>query len=411
MRSMQNARNYFAEWVKDNMQQYIGALIGEQIDRGYSLKKLIKHPLKYPELGRLAQTCEAIIDRNIEYLNFLLRELESTDEEGLRQIFRGLRSSIREIEAVERYGINVLYAPTQEIGYLNKLIYKIHQEINLPLTPPSAACIATGYYSYYGLTNIILVPVGETDFLLHTPDFFHEIGHAVISKLNEAKLRELQEAFDKIIELIANHYHELYLRKKRETCPPEIPMLIMHIHSQWKNWIEEFFCDLFALYTLGPAYAWSHLHLTVKSSENVYRFSKYASSTHPSDDARMKILHMGLQLLGFKEESKAIMAQWSKLPTVLMAKPVPEYLYAYPEELMKDIASLILKGMQDSNFTILTLQKLKTAKEEDIVKILNEVWNLFWQNPGSFRKWEEENIQKLKASLGLVEVEERLLSR
>lgn len=383
------------------MKQYVKALILEQINRGQSLKKLIPHPLEYPELERLAETCSVIIDNNIHVLNFLLQEIELRRDDDVRDIFRDLRGCIREIESVENYGINILYSQTEEIGYLNKLVHKIHREINLPLVPPSVACISTGYYYYYNLTNVIFVPIGESDFLLHIPDFFHEIGHAVLCKRDDAKLKGVLKAYEEAMELIAIHYHTLFMNKKRETCPAEIPLLIRHIHHQWKSWIEEFFCDLFGLFTLGPAYAWSHLHLTLKKTDNIYKFSKFFPETHPSDESRMRMLKFGMELIGFKEEAALIISKWGTMPIALAAKPIPEYQYAYPDALMKEIASLFLKGMRESGFSIADKKKISESAVNDVVRLLNEAWDLFWKDPVNFRKWEEAKIQSLKASFGI----------
>lgn len=385
------------------MKQYLKAMIIEQINRGQSLKKLIKLPLDYVELERLAETCTNIIDSNIFSLNHLMKEIDNRDEDNIRDIFRGFRESVREIESVEHYGITALYYQTAEVGYLNKLIQKIKQEINLPVIPPSVACISTGYYYYYSLTNVIFVPIGESEFLLHLPDLFHELGHAVLFKRDEVKLRKLQEAFTEAIETIVNHYHQLFIRKNRETAPQEISMLIRHIHSQWKYWVEEFFCDLFALYTLGPAYAWSHLHLTAKKSDNIYRFSKFFHDTHPSDEARMRMLNIGLDLLGFKAESAEISAKWKIMPTSAVAKPVPEYQYAYPDNIMKALAELFLQGLGECSFSILSPERLKTMDNDSITKQLNNAWDLFWKDPKAFRKWEEKSVESLKKQFGVCE--------
>lgn len=378
------------------------AMMTEQINRGRSLKKLIPHPLKYPELTRLAETCSRIIDSNIQDLRLLREELEKRDGNNIKDIFRGFRGCVRKIELVEYYGIPALYYQTDEIGYLNKLIYKIHQEINLPLNPPSVACISTSYYYYQFFTNVIFVPLGESDFLLHLPDFFHEIGHEVLSYIDELKLKSVRETYGQAINKIVKHYQELFTRKKRETCPEDIPRLIMHIYSQWKDyWIVEFFSDLFALYTLGPAYAWSHLHITSKKSENIYRFSSFFPQKHPSDDARMKMLEIGLNLLGFRDTAAEIKSKWKNMPFTTVAQPVPEYQYAYPEDLMKEVASLFLKGLQESNFSIASPEKVKMIGQDSIIKLLNEAWALFWKSPTTFREWEEKSIEKLKTLFGI----------
>jgi len=381
------------------MKEYLKAVVNEQINRGLSLKKIIPHPLKYAELEPLADRCSRILDDDIRRLGYLLQELDRRDENDTRDIYRSLRVCVREIVTVEYFGVSALYYETPEIGYLNKLIRKIHREINLPLTPPAVTCISEEYYYFYPFTNVIFVPVGEANFLLHLPDLFHEIGHEVLfNKENELRLKKLKERYDEAISKITNYYQKLLTRKNRETGPSGIPRLIRLIHSQWKvGWINEFFCDLFALYTLGPAYAWAHFHLTSKISDDIYEFSFIFPRSHPSDDARMKILTMGLNRLGFEDEATAILSKWNAMPFITATQPAPEYQYAYPNDLLKDVAFLFLEGLKESNFSIVSPEKLEKLDQNSIVKLLNDAWVLFWEKTNTFRDWEEERIQKLKS--------------
>jgi hypothetical protein len=383
------------------MKEYFKAIILEQINRGLRLKELIPHPLKYSELSSLADRCSRTINDNIQQLKFLLEELDKRDENDIRDIFRGIRRCVREIELIEYFGISALYYETPEIEYLNKLVFRIHQEINLPLTPPSVACISTKYYYFHPFTNVIFVPVGESRFLLHLPDMFHEIGHEVLlSKENEIKLKKIDESYSTAIKIITDYYQKLLTRKARETGPKTIPLIIAHIHSQWKtHWINEFFSDLFALYTLGPAYAWSHFHLTTKKSEDVYEFSQILPQSHPSDDSRMRMLVIGLEKLGFKNEVVSVLSKWNDIPLVVNTQPVIEYQYAYPNELMNEIAELFLMGLRESEFSIVSPEKLERQNADSIINLLNETWEVFWNDPNTFRNWEERSIQKLKSIL------------
>lgn len=384
------------------MRGYLEGAISEQIHRCFSLKKLIPHPLKYTELHSLADRCERMIDENINYLNILLNELSGRREDDLEDLFRGLRSCTRDIELIECYGISALYYGTPEIGYLNKLVVQIHHEINLPLTPPAVSCISTTYYYFHPLTNVIFIPVGEHDFLLHLPDLFHEIGHEVLCSIDkQPRLKILGEKYLQAVHKITEYYSQLQMRKLRETGPRLIPMIVLHIHSQWKHyWLEEFLCDLFALYTLGPAYAWSHLHVTNKKSKNVYDFSSILPRKHPSDDARMKMLISGLNLLGFQREGQEILSKWNSLPLTKSALPEAEYQYAYPKELINEIASILFEGIKASGFNVANSSRLANLEQNSIVKLLNDAWAEFWRQPKKFRGWEEARIQQLKVKLG-----------
>ena len=386
------------------MKDYLKAIVIEQINRALSLKNLI-HPVQYQELWGLAERCTNIIDSITHKLRLLLEELKNRDEDDIRDILRAIRRCVREIEMVESHGISVLYYVNDEIRYMNKLIYRIHREINLPLSQPSVACICaprTKYYSFHPFTNVIFIPVAESKFLLHLPDAFHEMGHYVLfNRENTLRLREINKSYNTAIRRITDYYQDLLTKKIRETGPPETPVLIKHIHTQWKEyWINEFFCDLFALNTLGPAYAWSHLHLTIKKSEDVYKFSKMPlPQTHPSDDSRMRMLLIGLNKLGFDDEATSILSRWNSMPLVLNTEPIVEYQYAYPEDLMKEVAELFLTGLKDGNFLIISSKKLAKQNPDSIIKILNEAWALFWNNPEEFRNWEEKCIEKLKSMI------------
>jgi hypothetical protein len=380
------------------MKTYLKAIITEQINRGQCLKKMVGHPLKYSNLLGLAQRCKSIIDTNIQKLELLSEELGKRNEDDVRDILRKVRRSIREIEMVEYYGISALRYATDETGYMNKLIFRIHNEINFPLDPPSIACLSTRYYYFHSFTNVIFVPVGESSFILHLPDVFHELGHEVLFNKDELRLKRIRESYDFAVTRITNYYKELLSRKARETGPRETPLIIANIHSQWKEyWLDEFFCDLFALYTLGPAYAWSHLHLTTKTSEDIYQFSKFLPQTHPSDDSRMKMLLIGLKKLGFNKEASLVLSKWNSLPPVLNREPVVEYQYAYPEDIIKELVDIFLTSLKESEFAIVSPTDLKEQNSNTVIGELNGAWISFWDKPDEFRDWEEKSIEKLKA--------------
>jgi hypothetical protein len=379
------------------MKKYLQGLIKEQIDRGIYLKTLIPFPLPYAELSSLASLCSKTIDDNIAQLDFLLKELDR-NENDLDYVYRGFRACQRNIELTEYYGISALcHHKSDEMEYLNKLIFKIPQEINLPLPSPSVACISNSYYYLSPFTNVIFVPIGESNFLLHLPDVFHEIGHEVLyHRENNLKLKGVEECYREAVSAITKYYQELLTMKVRETGPTKTLQTIMYIHSQWKNyWIDEIFSDLFACYTLGPAFAWAHLHLVTKKTDDAYVLTQ----KHPSDDSRMRILLIGLKKLGFNKEADEIRSQWEKMPFIANIEPVNEYQYAYPEKLMNDVADILLRGLRASNFLIVSPAMIAGLKPNSIVKLLNDAWKEFWINPLLFREWEQDCIKKLRFSI------------
>ena len=58
-------------------------------------------------------------------------------------------------------------------------------------------------------------------------------------------------------------------REGNSTSVRDVPEWIW---AQWtRTWINEAFCDLFALFAAGPAYAYSNLHLVSKADADIYR--------------------------------------------------------------------------------------------------------------------------------------------
>jgi len=387
------------------MKKYLEALINEQIIRGKFLKTIIPHPLRISELLSLAERCSRMIDEICIRLSDLQLDLKERSSDDIIDIYRLFRANLRDLEDIEKYGITALYHETKELEFLNKLIFKIHQEINLPLNPPAIACISTRYFFYHSKVNIIFSPIGESSFLLHLSDIFHEIGHHVISnKSNISKLHPLNKKFKEVIEYISDYYLNLYIQKIRETCPEDIPQMIKEIHSQWKfDWINEIFSDLFALFTLGPAYAWSHLHLTAKKTTNVYEFNPREFQTHPADYARFRALIIGLGILGYDSELALIQSKWNTLPYCSIFQPSPEYFFAFPEEILQKVTEEFLESLQDCKFKIVRPNDLKNKSQNEIVRVLNLAWEKFWNNSASYRDWEEEITSILRKNFGILD--------
>jgi hypothetical protein len=381
------------------MKEYLESLIVEQINRALTLKELIQYPIQYPELTGLAERCTSILDNQIELLKELRAVLQRREENDIRDIFRDIRICARYISSVEYFGIPALRYQTPEIGFLNKIMFKIHQEVKLPFPPPSVCCAAGQYYYSHLFTSVIFVPIAEWKFLLHMPDLYHELGHYVLENIeSELRLKAIKDNYHLAFSKVTDYYRKLMKEKKREFGPEETMIIIQRIHTLWKYWIQEFFCDLFALYTVGPAYAWSHLHLTMKRSDNIYQLNILQKQTHPADEARMRILLQGLRNLGLSKEADQIQAKWFET-RIFWGPPTTEYQYAYPDVLLNEISSLTLKGLEASGFSLITIENLIDQKNNEFRSMLNKAWEIFWKtNPEEFRKWEEEQLKKLSSA-------------
>ena len=381
------------------MKDHLDSLIVDQINRALSLKKLIPYPMAYTTLSGVAERCNTMLEDQIKILEATRRELYDREDNDIRDIFRQMKICARDISEVESYGIPPLYYQTEELGLLNDILFRIHSEIKLPFPHPAVCCTSNKYYFAHPATNTIYVPLGESEFLLHMPDLYHELGHYVlINSVKELRLKPIKEGYMKAMTKINNYYTKLIKTKKREFGPKDIPYYIERIKEQWNNyWMVEFFCDLFALFTVGPAYAWSHLHLTAKTSSEIHALSILLDQTHPSDEARMRLLAEGMKILEYSDEVNQIKEKWSSMEKFL-DKPTTMYQYAFPSNLLKEIANSIFDSFRQTGISFSTPENLSSNKEGNEMKILfNEAWDRFWRkSPEEFRKWEESKISELK---------------
>ncbi|MHA1495199.1 MAG: hypothetical protein ACTSRQ_14415 [Candidatus Thorarchaeota archaeon] len=368
----------------------------EQIERARSLKSFIPHPLETVVLQPFADRCDRMLDEKIDHLMGLLSIVETRADLDVRDLIRSVRGCVRNIKNIESYGIPVLTHQYPRTDYMNKFVFKLHREIKLPLLQPSVACMSTEYYYFHPNLNIIYVPVGESEFLLHLPDLFHEIGHEVLhASGRELKLGEIRKGIDDAALLVTSHFQEVINRKKRETGPRRTIELIRLMHARWMEyWMLEFFCDLFALYTLGPAYAWSHLHLTAKSTEEIHNFPDILDQRHPSDESRMKLLLIGLEKIGFKTESDKIVEKWDDILSDPESNPPNEYRYVYPLNIMEAFAEIVLESLRKCDFNIVNVGLIEN--NTGIISTLNHAWSSFWDDPSEFRKWEINKLAELR---------------
>jgi len=257
------------------------------------------------------------------------------------------------------------------------------------------------YYFSHPFTNVIFTPLTEAQFLLHMPDLYHEIGHCIFENMeSELRLKSVRDSYQMAFSRVTNHYTQLIKSKRDEFGPEQISMVIKRLHSHWKSWIIEFFCDLFALYTVGPAYVWSHLHLTMKRSDDIHKLS-VIQQTHPSDESRMRVLLIGLKWLGLDEEKERIKSKWSEAAT-FWGNPATEYQYAYPSNLLEDIVGLIMDGLKRSGITVFPSES-SSRNDGGIRALLNEAWKVFWDSePEDFRNWEKDHIESLRDSLQVI---------
>lgn len=380
------------------MQQYLQKLIQELQRRGERLKALIKCPIEITELNALAVKCETEIDGSIKQLRELVKYLEvpDCDEQIIRFVYRRYQFEYRNLDLIERYGISLLKMDCSDLKYHNRLLAQIQKECNIPLTIASVASFSTEFFFYAPKTHVIFVPAAEHLFLQHIPALYHELGHYVSGKINDLRLTKLKDRISECLNAIIVFYSGILKRELLETHSKEHLKITFAILNKWKSsWFEEIFCDAFAAFLVGPAYAWSWIHIVTKRNDNVFYLNEEGYREHPSDEARFRFIIHCLKIAGFRKEIEELQKVWNSLIFVSGKTSSPDYFLAFPDELFENISSLIKTGLVENKFELASHEKLESLDNTTILKSLNEVWEYFWNSPDDFHQFEETRIKEL----------------
>lgn len=374
---------------------YLDASIAQTRHRAKILKGKIPNPLPTPEFHGLQRTCEQEIDNNIQLLDYLSRDPMIRHPASIRErmrVFRRTRDTLAQLEAT---GIAALNRHNDDDVLLNKLVFSIHQEIRYPLQPPTVSALSQNYFAIYPGMGLLVVPLAESDFLLHLPDLYHEIAHPLLVVRDNPKVEAFQHEFVRFLSSASAHFEQERLENTRTTGPRQyFAMVLNTLERSWVTaWATELFCDLFALYTLGPAYAWSHFHLTALHEADPFQTPETRMSSHPPDQARMEVLLHGLSLINREEEAGIIQARWHELLAATECKPDVTYRKACPKALLQQAAVQALRATR-----VIGCRVADSTASGEIHDLLNDAWATFWKDPGTYHTWEMQAVSRLRAA-------------
>ena len=303
---------------------------------------------------------------------------------------------------IEGYGIPPLHCQSDQAVFLNDVLSTMHCEAGLSPPCPAVACTSNDYYFTHFPTLTIHVPLSEAGFLLHLPDFYHELGHLLYERLDrDARYGPIGDGVADAIRAADRHYLRPTGEIDRGAMSLPTPEATGWVRSQWKHhWIMESFCDLFALFAAGPAYAYSNLHLVSKADTDMCRLNLLGRQDHPSDEARMRLLDAGMRMLGYGEEAAHVRREWGTVARHC-GPPRPEYGLVFPSSLLEAIASSILltfgraglRGHRPGGG-----REPAPAGATPVAALLNDAWRAFWRDgDAGFREREKAMIAKLAA--------------
>ncbi len=377
------------------IEQYLSASILQARERARVLKGKIPNPAHSPEFVALQRLCESRIDSIIQQLDYLLDDptIRQKDLEGER--LRFFRRALADLAALETTGVAALSRGHPDDVALNRIIYEIHREIRYPLAPPTGTSLSKDYFRIDPSLGLLSVPLAESDFLLHLPDLYHELAHPLLVEVNNPKIEPFQLEFTKMLDALTDHFERERVRVVRSTGPKEYHANVLGIleRSWMLYWSVELFCDMFAVYTVGPAYAWSHLHLTAEHNADPCAVRDDILTSHPPDHARMEAILVGLGLLGYSDDRAAIEQAWGELLRMTGSKPGSLYRSACPKSIIEQCAARALEGTKGIGCNL-----AEPNMQGYIRQLLNEAWQVFWQSPEGYHVWERRQITQIRGS-------------
>jgi hypothetical protein len=374
------------------MEDYLEGAIRHAIGRGEHLLSLIPADLSR-EFHALAQKCTDEISKTIVSLRKLLNP-RSPDK--LPGTYRAYRRAIRDLECFELRAISALNRNDRSDRRMSRVIDSIRREIRHPLpVSPAVTSLSPDYFEILTDLNLLRVPLGEENFLLHLPDLYHELAHPLLVQDNyhpqvKPFKRALMQSYMRVAAYIQERMEKSVRRRETEAFRYQLSVW----NTCWaEGWLVEFYCDLYAVCTIGPAYGWSHLHLCARKSESLFEVPAYLPDSHPSDDARMRVILVALDQLGFSVEAERIQTKWDDFIRLRGEATEPDYHLCYPRKLLMEITDEAVRAVREMNV------RLAAPATSDLIHItLNQAWEEFWKDPATYVEWEKKAVNRLRDS-------------
>jgi hypothetical protein len=370
------------------MKKYLNGTILETLERVKSLKT------KIPTIGlpdcfhQLAANCTNDIDNVIHVLDEFNNNPKYQVESNQRRKLIDFQDVVRYIDYLENKIIAPLSRWDNDDVKITKFVQKVCNEIKYPLLSPVASRLSQEYYCIDTKFNHLRVPLLESEFLLHMPDLYHELAHPIIAMTNDPRVSKFQNCLGQFISYTENYFKDEITTYRKNNGEEEAHYLDL-FNQSWVNWGIELFCDLFATYTLGSAYAWANLHLCVKRGYDPFHTPSFKPSSHPADDARMQVILNGLDLIDFTAEANTIRDYWQKFIVINNSSVTANFKMAFPNHLLEHCAALAL----DATKSI----KCEIAKPEltnDVYLLLNTAWVKFIDDPIDYLNWERKRREE-----------------
>jgi hypothetical protein len=234
-------------------------------------------------------------------------------------------------------------------------------------------------------------PVTSQFSLLHTPLFFHELGH-YLYEYHRAEMDALVKEFQKKLEgQLTPPYQTNDAASENELKKNKV------IVETWYEWMQELFCDAVGLEMGGSTYLKTfsqYLRIGGRTSFFVPE-ADLAKRSHPVTTIRIKFLVARAKKLGLGQEADALELEWSTIRTALGINE--EYYGYYVDSYAADISSTLddmiteASPMKFSDFANNAIEDFDPLKN-NFLQLIFLAWAKYEANPSEYNKWESDFI-------------------
>jgi hypothetical protein len=355
------------------------------------LQMIERIPSNAAEMELLEQRCRSDLSVQID----LCRELRTSPiyanpavQAERLDMYRGL---VEELDLIEALAVAVLVRANDDDLRLNLLLKEIVREIGFPLTRPVVSCSSQNYFHIYPHLNLVFVPLMESRQLLHLPDLYHELCHAILAERNDRRVDPFKNALRDTKARMSGELMTLKstfgLNKTPNRLTDQLPLWT---YCWSNNWGVEFFCDLFGVFAVGPAFVWAHVHLCAKHRTLLYSLPQIDQLSHPADAARLEVMLEGLRLSGFNDEVTRLQSAWSELLRVTREAPSDEFQLCYPPDVLRWMAEI-----GQTAYTKMGCRTFVPGSSARVASLLSEAWVRFWCDVKGYPEWENAAAKRL----------------
>jgi hypothetical protein len=164
-------------------------------------------------------------------------EFAYPEHQGLR--LRRYRRALEDLDLIESVVVAALMRWNEHDQRMNRLVGQITREIRFPLPTPVVSCISpwSGYYHTYPNWNLVVLPLAESQFLLHLPDLYHELAHALLDNDADPMLDPIQNALHLALAEVHGYLAEQIDKEQRRDGPRSLNRYLDTWRACWEDWL------------------------------------------------------------------------------------------------------------------------------------------------------------------------------